>query len=151
MQPDRAHLLTLLSTTLPPSVVDSGATVHAMRAGQWSHDAAEPDDRDDDDEAETAIADRPTPKPLLDAAAVIAECREQAIAYRERIGGNDTTARWAYQVGLLNGHLTKAEVLINALLAELQTAVDETCNSYHRAGHFERVQRLYGITEAVQA
>ena len=148
---DRAHLLNLLSATLPPSIVNPGATVTAMRAAQWSWDTAKPTDPDEDDgELETAITDRPVPKPLLDAAAVIAEAEALGHAWVERMGCEDRY-RLAYETGVLRAKLKAAAYLIEDLRRELQTACDETCNGYHKAGHFERVQRLYGITEAVEA
>jgi hypothetical protein len=47
--------------------------------------------------------------------------------------------------GLLRRELHRAAALERELLRELQLALNETCNSYHDAGHAKRVKETFGL------
>lgn len=120
----------------------------AMSAAQARYDDMAPDDDDLAEHDEAPV--RPAPKPLIDAAALIAECEQTAQAYREKVGA-DAVAALLFEAGLLRALVRTAAAQVEELRRELQMACDETCNAYHAAGHMQRVQRLYGITEAASA
>ena len=82
------------------------------------------------------------PDILLDAAEAAAK------AYQERTGCTlaDMYAFEAGHVrGLLRRELHRAAALERELIRELQLALNETCNSYHDAGHAQRVKATFGL------
>lgn len=82
------------------------------------------------------------PDSLLDAAEAAAK------AYQKRTGCTlaDMYAFEAGHVrGLLRRELHRAAALERELLRELQLALNETCNSYHDAGHAKRVKETFGL------
>lgn len=100
------------------------------------------------DEAQEAEKSQPIyrtpacPDSLLDAAEAAAK------AYQERTGCTlaDMYAFEAGHVrGLLRRELHRAAALERDLIRELQLALNETCNSYHDAGHAKRVKKQYGL------
>jgi hypothetical protein len=98
-----------------------------------------------EDEAETSQPIYRTPASadgILDAAEAAAK------AYQERTGCTlaDMYAFEAGHVrGLLRRELHRAAALERELLRELQLALNETCNSYHDAGHAKRVKETFGL------
>lgn len=82
------------------------------------------------------------PDSLLDAA------EAEAQAYQERTGCT-LAEMYAFEAGrvrgLLRRELHRAAALERELLRELQIALNETCNSYHDAGHAARVKQTFGL------
>ena len=143
----RSHLLTTLP--IPPRITNPTANVIALRAGQWAHDNAEPDDGDDSLPVDTRDHP-PTPRPLLDAAAVIAEAERNGKAIAERI--SDPSAASAIEAGILRGELRGAELLIAQLQAELQMCAEHAWHGddYLRSEAYGRCVRLYGVREVAE-
>ena len=82
------------------------------------------------------------PDSLLDAA------EAEAQAYQERTGCT-LAEMYAFEAGrvrgLLRRELHRAAALERELIRELQLAINETCNSYHDAGHAARVKQTFGL------
>ena len=79
---------------------------------------------------------------ILDAAEAAAR------AYQERTGCTlaDMYAWEAGHVrGLLRREMHRAAAMERDLIRELQLALNETCNSYHDAGHAKRVKETFGL------
>ena len=118
-------------------------------AAWLSEEASDFDDLEDAaDEAQEAEKSQPIyrtpagPDSLLDAAEAAAK------AYQERTGCTlaDMYAFEAGHVrGLLRRELHRAAALERELIRELQLALNETCNSYHDAGHAKRVKETFGL------
>jgi len=79
---------------------------------------------------------------ILDAAEAAAK------AYQERTGCT-LAEMYAFEAGrvrgLLRRELHRAAALERELIRELQLALNETCNSYHDAGHAQRVKATFGL------
>ena len=79
---------------------------------------------------------------LLDAA------EAEAQAYQEHTGCT-LAEMYAFEAGhvrgLLRRELHRAAALERELIRELQLALNETCNSYHDAGHAQRVKATFGL------
>ena len=118
-------------------------------AAWLSEEASDFDDLEDAaDEAQEAEKSQPIyrtpafPDSLLDAA------EAEAQAYQSRTGCTlaDMYAFEAGHVrGLLRRELHRAAALERELIRELQLALNETCNSYHDAGHAQRVKATFGL------
>ena len=113
-----------------------------------NEDRAFDDLADAADEAQEAEKSQPIyripayPDSLLDAAEAAAK------AYQSRTGCTlaDMYAFEAGHVrGLLRRELGRAAALERDLIRELQLALNETCNSYHDAGHAKRVKETFGL------
>jgi hypothetical protein len=151
-----ADKLARVAASVPPSRLDRGAEVlhfanaAAMRAGQWAHGNALPDDDEPDDAAPVdSREDPPQPRPLLDAAAVIAECERVCRASAERTCSREDVGRatLAQQVGYLGAELRQAADLVYVLQAALQMAV-EHCrhgDDYLQTDAYQRAVRTLGI------
>ncbi len=113
-----------------------------------NEDRAFDDLEDAADEAQEAEKSQPIyrtpacPDSLLDAAEAAAK------AYQERTGCTlaDMYAWEAGHVrGLLRREMHRAAAMERDLIRELQLALNETCNSYHDAGHAKRVKETFGL------
>lgn len=99
------------------------------------------------DEAE-AEKSQPIYRTPASADSILDAAEATARVYQERTGCT-LAEMYAFEAGhvrgLLRRELHRAAALERELLRELQLALNETCNSYHDAGHAQRVKATFGL------
>lgn len=118
-------------------------------AAWLSEEASDFDDLADaaNDEAD-AEKSQPIYRTPASADGILDAAEAAAKAYQERTGCT-LAEMYAFEAGhvrgLLRRELHRAAALERELLRELQLALNETCNSYHDAGHAKRVKETFGL------
>jgi hypothetical protein len=118
-------------------------------AAWLSEEASDFDDLEDAaDEAQEAEKSQPIYRTPASADGILDAAEAAAKAYQERTGCT-LAEMYAFEAGhvrgLLRRELHRAAALERELLRELQLALNETCNSYHDAGHAKRVKATFGL------
>lgn len=109
------------------------------------------------DAAEAAEAKQPQSQPVISCptAENIETLLVSASQAARRVFPTDDAGRLAFECGMLASSLRciadQFREVEADLLRELQLALNETCNSYHDAGHAARVEKRYGLVAQEEA